>query len=401
MPRKDKGPPRWEGATTVMIRNVAPKVSQDALRQELHVRGFTYPRYDFFYLPMNATKDANAGYAFVNFRDTEVVRQFVEQFDGLQLPRFPARRRLQVVPASVQGYEANLAHFAHSAVLNHHDPSHAPLFLRDRTQVREKRVRKRDARPYLLPPPRQMRYDPAQGLGMPMGLGMGMGMGGVGYEWCVPYYPLFNTESPSPVGPEWEGCGATVVVHPVTGAVAEALAQEVTPGHTGRGEIQWANEVDFVHAEAEEERVTLHFRHAHVAVAFQLVFQGAELAAGAKPLDVELVTSGAWNGEDKASKARAPLPNGPPPPPPLELWEDDEKPPVTPSKEGLGTVSPGSTRASTTHSGTPSWSLPSTTAGQPQVPFKLEHFAQLRKDAEEGQLDSLLAHLAEPAPLPL
>lgn len=392
MPRKDKGPPRWEGATTVMIRNVAPKVSQDALRQELHVRGFTYPRYDFFYLPMNATKDANAGYAFVNFRDPEVVRQFVEQFDGLQLPRFPARRRLQVVPASVQGYEANLSHFAHSAVLNHHDPTHAPLFLRDRTQVREKRVRKRDARPYLLPPPRQMRYDPAQG----MGLGMNMGMG---YEWCVPYYPLtFNTESP--VGPEWEGCGATVVVHPVTGAVAEALATEVTPGHTGRGEIQWANEVDFVHAEAEEERVTLHFRHAHVAVAFQLVFQGAELVAGATPLDVELVTSGAWT-EDKANKARAPLPSGPPPPPPLELWDDDEKPPVTPSKEGLGTVSPGSTRASTTHSGTPSWSLPSNASAAQATQLKLEFAAQFRKDAEGGQLDSLLAHLAEPAPLPL
>jgi len=193
-----------------------------------------------------------------------------------------------------------------------------------------------------------------------------------------------------------------VVVRPVTGAVAEALAAEVTPGHVGRGEIQWAHEVDFVHAEEETQSVTLHFRHAHVAVAFQLVFQGAELSPGAPALEVELVTS--WGVDDKA-KPRAPLPTGPPPPPPLELWTDDEKPkpgsPTTPSKEGLELVSPGSTRASTTYGGTPSWSLPSSGSSAAPKGFKADEVAFDITMQPSFDIAALLRPLPEPAPLPL
>jgi hypothetical protein len=38
---------------------------------------------------------------------------------------------LQVVPAALQGYDANFAHMQHSAVLNHHRSEHGPLFMRE------------------------------------------------------------------------------------------------------------------------------------------------------------------------------------------------------------------------------------------------------------------------------
>ena len=41
-------------------------------------------------------------------------------------------------PMSIR-YDANFAHFAHSAVLNHHKTEHSPVFLRDGKLVRAPR----------------------------------------------------------------------------------------------------------------------------------------------------------------------------------------------------------------------------------------------------------------------
>ena len=83
---KDKGP-----ITTLMIRNIPNRYSQKQLvmelesvgfrrndgqsehkqlnESELKIEGEREMRFDFVYLPMDMSTDANVGYAFVNFTD--------------------------------------------------------------------------------------------------------------------------------------------------------------------------------------------------------------------------------------------------------------------------------------------------------------------------------------------
>jgi hypothetical protein len=297
-----RGEVSWEGATTVMIRNVSPKVTQSALRAELHARGFGVPHYDFFYLPMNAEKNANAGYAFVNFCDVNIVAAFVQAFDSTTLPGFPSRRRLQVVPASTQGYEANLQHFAHSAVLNHHESDHAPLFLRDSAHKARGKARSRQA---VQKPVRALAYNP--GLQQPQ--------------------------------------GATVILRLTAdaggdGSVLDTFLSDVSP---------WAPllcaGVDFQHVDAwGTGTATLHFRNEDLAFHFQRAFEHASLLVGAPPIELEVVnakmpkmTAFEYTPQSRSqvladSPQNRNPPNGPPPPPPLEsvLGENGLSPTGTP-----------------------------------------------------------------------
>jgi len=288
--------------TTVMIRNVSPKVSQAALRAELHARGFGVPHYDFFYLPMNAEKNANAGYAFVNFCDVNIVAAFVQAFDSTTLPGFPSRRRLQVVPASTQGYEANLQHFAHSAVLNHHDSDHAPLFLRDSAQKARGKARARQA---IQKPVRALAYNP--GFQQPQ--------------------------------------GATVILRLSEDAAGDGSVLDTFLSDSSPWAPLLCAGVDFQHVDAwGTGTATLHFRNEDLAFHFQRAFEHASLLVGAPPIDLEVVnakmpkmTTYEYTPQSRSQVlADSPLnrnpPNGPPPPPPLEsvLGENGLSPTGTP-----------------------------------------------------------------------
>jgi len=323
-----RGQVSWEDATTVMVRNVSPKVSQAALRAELHARGFGVPVYDFFYLPMNQEKTANAGYAFVNFRDPGTVQLFVQSFDSTVLPGYPSRRRLQVVPASTQGYEANLSHFAHSAVLNHHDAEHAPLFLRDeRSKGGARRPARRQAATAKPAGPRTLAYN----------------LGGV------------------------EQKGATVILRLTgdaegDGAILDSFLSEQSPWHA-----LLATGVDFQHVDSwGTGSATLHFRNEDLAFHFQRAFEHASLLVGAPPIELEVVnakmpkspTSFTFTPQVRmpGSPLRSP-PTGPPPPPPLEgLADDTLSPSTTPHwlqvndqrKASLSGATPSSTRSENT-----------------------------------------------------
>jgi len=119
-----------------MLRNIPSRYSQQSLLAEIRAAGFDP---DFFYLPMDFQRDANSGYAFLNL-DPEVVQRFRRRYDGQRLAH-RSGKLLQVVPAVTQGYEANYEKFAHSAVLNHHKPEHAPIFMRDTSRARMPRAR--------------------------------------------------------------------------------------------------------------------------------------------------------------------------------------------------------------------------------------------------------------------
>jgi len=126
-PKKMVAPTSWAGVTTIMFRNIPSRYTQQSLLTEIRSEGF-YP--DYFYLPMDFKKNANAGYAFLNFAEEKEVAAFHARFDGARLS-IRSAKFLQVVPAALQGYEANYAHMQHSAVLNHHRSEHGPLFMRE------------------------------------------------------------------------------------------------------------------------------------------------------------------------------------------------------------------------------------------------------------------------------
>jgi len=126
-------PPGWDPtATTVMIRNLPNKYTQQMLLRTLQDSGFRpCSHFDFFYLPMDRGNGANLGYGFVNFVDPVTAGAFASTFQGRRMRRFNSRKTIDVMPALIQGYEANREHYAGTRVVHSDDHQCRPLFLRD------------------------------------------------------------------------------------------------------------------------------------------------------------------------------------------------------------------------------------------------------------------------------
>lgn len=109
---KDKPP------TTMMIRNIPGRYSQNEFLKELNAMGFA-STFDFLYLPMDRASSANVGYAFVNFTDAQWATKCQEMFDGYRFKRYQRSVNSKVTKVSVahlQGLEANLQHYKKTAV---------------------------------------------------------------------------------------------------------------------------------------------------------------------------------------------------------------------------------------------------------------------------------------------
>eukprot|EP00429_Kryptoperidinium_foliaceum_P029646 CAMPEP_0176153404 /NCGR_PEP_ID=MMETSP0120_2-20121206/78365_1 /TAXON_ID=160619 /ORGANISM="Kryptoperidinium foliaceum, Strain CCMP 1326" /LENGTH=250 /DNA_ID=CAMNT_0017490463 /DNA_START=1 /DNA_END=754 /DNA_ORIENTATION=- len=114
-----------DGPTTLMIRNLPPRLCSLDLVAELEI--YT-PRtsFDYVYVPWERTNKNNTGFAFVNFVDTAIAAKVLAEMDG-QAWRYSNRRRpAKVVPAHVQGLDENLRRFAEQEAL---DAGHVPLLL--------------------------------------------------------------------------------------------------------------------------------------------------------------------------------------------------------------------------------------------------------------------------------
>jgi len=122
-------PPEWEDATTVMMRNIPNKYAQRMLLAEINHAGFL-GAFDFFYLPIDPETNANRGYAFINFIDPGFAWMFKLAYEGRKMNRFNSSKVISVNPATLQGFEANYAHYS-SARVNRGDPAARPLFLRE------------------------------------------------------------------------------------------------------------------------------------------------------------------------------------------------------------------------------------------------------------------------------
>lgn len=118
------------GRTTVMMRHIPCKYTQQKVMKEINHAGFL-GRYDFFYLPMDSRSRSNRGFAFINLDSPAAAEAFFQTFDGKKLRRYEAVKALAVMPADLQGFERNAVHFATSHNLRRkRNTDGGPLFFR-------------------------------------------------------------------------------------------------------------------------------------------------------------------------------------------------------------------------------------------------------------------------------
>jgi len=122
-------PADWGNTTTVMMRNLPNKYTQRMLLTEISQSGFL-GTFDFLYLPIDPETNANRGYAFLNFIDPGFAWMLKMTYEGRRMNRFNSSKVVAVMPATLQGFEANYAHYA-TARVNRGDPAARPLFLRE------------------------------------------------------------------------------------------------------------------------------------------------------------------------------------------------------------------------------------------------------------------------------
>lgn len=111
---------------TLMMRGIPCSFSQDHLRSLIDDAGLR-GKYDFFYLPRDGDRNANLGYAFVNFVDEQSAQHCTSTFTGVQLAPFRSAKSCTVVPAAIQGLQGLWEHFRNTAVSC--DSSYGPVFL--------------------------------------------------------------------------------------------------------------------------------------------------------------------------------------------------------------------------------------------------------------------------------
>jgi hypothetical protein len=104
--------------TTLMIRNIPSRYSQQDLVLDLEASGFT-GTFDFLYMPMDKNTCCNVGYGFVNFVDPYWARMCKKSFENY---RFKSEgyhgsiKRATVSVAHLQGLAKNMQHYEKSAV---------------------------------------------------------------------------------------------------------------------------------------------------------------------------------------------------------------------------------------------------------------------------------------------
>lgn len=120
--------------TTVMLRNIPNKYTQNSLLQEINDLGFA-GSFDFFYLPMDVHNRSNVGYAFINFLVPNDAERFRVKFSDHCFQRFQSRKISSVCTAHVQGLYENLRHFENRAVSHSRNDQYRPVVLRDGARV--------------------------------------------------------------------------------------------------------------------------------------------------------------------------------------------------------------------------------------------------------------------------
>lgn len=90
--------------TTLMVRNIPTSLSQDLLLELWPIDG----TYDLMYLPRHAKGNSHSGYAFMNFTSAAFAAEFLQSWQKRRMVHGGVSKRLNIIPAEVQGFEANV-----------------------------------------------------------------------------------------------------------------------------------------------------------------------------------------------------------------------------------------------------------------------------------------------------
>lgn len=115
--------------TTVMVRNIPNKYTQQLLLQELDET--LHGTFDWLYLPIDFKNRCNIGYAFVNFVHPRHIVKLSQEFSGKRWRRFNSDKVCDVTYARIQGKDELIRHFQKSAVMTEKEEYRPLLFRTD------------------------------------------------------------------------------------------------------------------------------------------------------------------------------------------------------------------------------------------------------------------------------
>jgi hypothetical protein len=112
--------------TTLMVRNIPNKYTQQMLLTEFTENNHGPGVIDFFYLPIDFKNRCNRGYAFINFVDHHDILNFHRQYYGKHWRTFNSDKICDITYARIQGKAAMLKRFENSALMER-DEEYKPL----------------------------------------------------------------------------------------------------------------------------------------------------------------------------------------------------------------------------------------------------------------------------------
>lgn len=119
--------PIRRGCTTVVVRNVPKRCSQEDFLAMVRIHGM----FDYFHLPYNLLHQRLLGYGFVNFCSHEMALAFQEEWHGRVLARAAGQKPLNIATASTQGWHTCLARVKFRKVNLLAQAGYLPLIYRD------------------------------------------------------------------------------------------------------------------------------------------------------------------------------------------------------------------------------------------------------------------------------
>ena len=115
-----------DSRTSLMVRNIPNKYTQQMLLAEFSENGHGPGKIDFFYLPIDFKNKCNRGYAFVNFVDFKDIVAFHSQYFGQHWRVFNSDKICDITYARIQGKASMLKRFENSALMEK-DEEYKPL----------------------------------------------------------------------------------------------------------------------------------------------------------------------------------------------------------------------------------------------------------------------------------
>ena len=100
--------------TTLMIKNIPRNIIQSFLMEIINKKFKNL--FNFFYLPIDFIKKENAGYAFINFKNSKHIVDFYIEFNEKPWP-FCQNRKCFISYARIQGFRAITQHFSSSNIM--------------------------------------------------------------------------------------------------------------------------------------------------------------------------------------------------------------------------------------------------------------------------------------------